>query len=79
MSDMPQTAHVYSPSQTTFYATSMLAAYKQSGRWPVDAVDVSDQTFETYGLNSPPEGMKRGADPSGQPIWVPLPSGETLS
>ena len=74
MSDLPRGAHYYSPSQTTFYAADLQAAYQQANNWPADLVAVDDQTFETYGLHPPPEGMTRGADPvTGQPVWVPLP------
>ena len=34
---------------------------------------VSDQTFQTYGLGTPPSGKTLGSDVTGQPIWVDLP------
>lgn len=68
----PQTAHVYSPSQLAFYATVLQKTYEEAGSWPGDWVEVTDQVFATYGLNPPPVGMTRGADETGQPIWVPI-------
>jgi hypothetical protein len=72
MSDPPRASHYYSPSRTTFYAAALEPVYQLANNWPSDLVAIDDQTFEKYGLHSPPQGMKRGADVQGQPIWVSL-------
>jgi len=66
--------YYYSPSRTAFFASALRDAYELSGTWPGDGVAVTEQTFQTYGLGAPPLGMTRGADITGQPIWVNLPA-----
>lgn len=67
-------SYYYSPSRTAFFASVLRAAYDLAGTWPGDAVAVSDQTFQTYGLGAPPAGKMLGADVTGQPVWVDLPT-----
>lgn len=63
----------YSPSENTFYPSSLKSAYVAAGSWPEDALPVSREEYSKYGGQAPPEGMKRGADENGRPIWVPIP------
>jgi len=62
---------VFSPSRKSFIHTSMRPRFEANGSWPVDAVEVSDTTFNQYCTNAP-AGMTRGADDNGQPCWVEL-------
>ena len=65
--------YVFSPSQLAFYANVLRSSYDTAATWPVDAVDISDETWASYALASPPNGMMLGADENGQPTWVPVP------
>src|SRR5699024_8211466 len=40
---------------------------------PSDAVEVSNDEWQTYCQGQPPEGMQRGAGEDGRPCWVDLP------
>lgn len=62
----------FSASDNTFYPDEYRADYLQAGTWPDDAVEVTQEEFNTYS-QSPPAGMQRGADENGRPIWVPIP------
>ncbi|WP_272899154.1 DUF4376 domain-containing protein [Halomonas sp. HG01] len=62
----------YSPSQNSFYPSSLRSSYELSGMWPDDAVPVSKAAFEKY-KGAPPAGMTRGADDGGYPAWVEIP------
>lgn len=50
----------FSPAANAFYPKDYEKAYKSSGSWPVDLVEVSEQDFNTFGLQTPPAGMTRG-------------------
>jgi len=63
----------FSRSMNTFFPSVMKNAYKAAGTWPADAIEVTDEDWQTYGQGEPPEGMQRGADENGRPTWVPLP------
>ncbi|MCE8027555.1 hypothetical protein HOP54_02475 [Halomonas daqingensis] len=63
----------YSANTDAFYADALRAAYDRAGTWPVDAVEVSEEEWQTYGRGLPPEGYQRGADADGRPTWVPIP------
>lgn len=63
----------YSASKNSFYPEPLRGAYERSGRWPDDAIKVTDEEYSKYGEVHPPEGMQRGASSSGYPIWVDLP------
>lgn len=63
----------FSASRANFYPVSLREQYQANGRWPDDAVEVSDEDWHTYGQGEPPEGMQRGADENGMPTWVPIP------
>ena len=63
----------YSASKNAFYADQFKEDYKRSGKWPSDAIAVSDEEHATYGLSQPPAGKQRGGDADGRPCWVDLP------
>lgn len=63
----------YSATTTAFYLTALRASYEAAGNWPDDAVETTDDAFETFGAGNAPDGMRRGADQEGRPAWVPIP------
>lgn len=63
----------YSPSHDAFYADNLRHDYERAGSWPGDAVEVTDEEWQTFGLGAPPNGHRRGADEYGHPTWVPIP------
>jgi len=62
---------VFSPSSGNFYAADLRHSYEASGTWPTDAVDVSDDVWETF-IGNPPSGKVLGAV-NGAPGWVVAP------
>lgn len=50
----------------------MLAVYEGAGSLPEDVAPVSDETFSIFS-GTPPEGMLRGVDDNGNPVWVSIP------
>lgn len=62
---------IYSPSKNMFYVKSMQERYESTGIWPDDPVDVTDQAVEIY-TSEPPNGMTRGSDANGNPVWVEI-------
>lgn len=63
----------YSENTGSFYPDGLARAYKESGCWPTDAIEVTAEEFQTYGLGRPPVGMRRGTDGDGHPTWVEIP------
>ncbi|WP_413615747.1 DUF4376 domain-containing protein [Halomonas cupida] len=61
----------FSASTNTFYPDELQAAYQAAGSWPEDAVTVTDEEWQVYGVGQPPAGHRRGADENGHPVWVP--------
>ena len=62
--------YLFSPSTLGFYPKEDADIYRESGTLPTDTVDVSEADFIEFALNTPPDGMQRGADSSGAPAWV---------
>ena len=62
---------VFSASKNMFFISSMKERYDVSGMWPDDAVEVSEEDVETY-TAQPPDGMCRGSDDQGLPVWVEI-------
>lgn len=63
----------YSSSENAFYPDTMRSDYEAEGTWPDDAVEATDEEWETYGLGEPPAGMQRVAGDDGRPAWAPIP------
>lgn len=51
--------YVYSPSLNTCYPYVLYEAYKNSGSWPTDGIEISSNTYSAYFLTNPPEGKMR--------------------
>ncbi|HDC2545387.1 TPA: DUF4376 domain-containing protein [Salmonella enterica] len=63
----------YSPSQNAFFPEGLKEVYIDAGTFPDDTVEVSDDVWQTFAGNPPPEGKQRAADKNGQPCWVDIP------
>ncbi|MGQ7247195.1 hypothetical protein ACUN9Y_07640 [Halomonas sp. V046] len=63
----------YNPVSDCFLPSSLRHAYEQAGSWPESAIPVTDEEWKEYGESEPPEGMRRGHDENGRPIWAPIP------
>lgn len=63
----------YSARENTFLPASLRPLYESAQTWPDDAIEITDEEWQTYGQGEPPEGMRRGADENGRPAWVPIP------
>lgn len=63
----------YSAATAAFYPGSLKSSYVDSGSWPEDAIEVTDEEWQSYGLSEPPRDMQRGATADGRPTWVPIP------
>lgn len=61
----------FSSERNSFLPKELRERYGDN--WPSDAIEVTPEEWETYGLGQPPAGMQRGADANGRPTWVPLP------
>lgn len=68
-------SYFYSPSKNQFLAKSMLDDYKKSGSWPDDAVEVSIDVYQAFGVSPAPVGKIMMAGSDGLPCWgdIPLP------
>lgn len=64
----------YSAKENTFFFESMKADYEKKGYWPADLREVSQDEYQVYAGEKPPEGKKRGGDSSGNPVWVDIPA-----
>lgn len=64
-----------------FYPYDLKSDYEASGAWPEDGLDVSDEVFNEFAGNAPPEGKVLGVGASGEPVWedAPLPTEEALA
>lgn len=63
----------FSRSSNAFFASALARAHKRAGTWPSDAVEVSEEEWQEYGLGQPPEGKLLGSDENGRPTWVQIP------
>ncbi|MBY4641646.1 hypothetical protein K6L44_16990, partial [Gluconacetobacter entanii] len=68
------TNYYFSASTNAFYLASLRAQYATAGTWPADAVAVTDDTFATYGIATPPAGQARGVASDGTPTWIAAPT-----
>lgn len=62
----------FSAKRMQFFIVSKQEDYKDSGIWPDDIKQVSDDVMEKFS-GMPPSGMKLGADKKGNPAWVDIP------
>lgn len=63
--------YVFSATTLAFYPVELQEVYEQSGKWPSDALPVTNETYLEF--LSPPEGKMRGAL-NGLPVWVDIPA-----
>ncbi|EKY2815496.1 tail fiber assembly protein, partial [Salmonella enterica] len=63
----------YSPSKNMFYPDQMKQVYIDTGTFPADTVEVSDDVWLEFAGNTPPEGRQRAAGSNGLPCWVDIP------
>ncbi|UQY45080.1 tail fiber assembly protein [Mixta hanseatica] len=64
-------SYFFSPDKNAFYDSELKSAYDATNSWPEDAIEVSDDIFQTY-IAAPPEGKVRGSI-EGEPGWVDVP------
>lgn len=60
----------YSAQDCGFLFLSERPAYEAAGTWPPDLVEVTEDDWQAFGQTVPPQGMQRGADADGRPIWI---------
>lgn len=63
----------YSATNNAFYPPELKRAYEAAGTWPDDAIEVSDEEWQTYGKGEQPAGKQRGTDETGRLSWVTIP------
>lgn len=69
--DTENTATIYFSAQDNgFLFLAEREAYDAAGTWPRDAVQVTEEEWQAYGQQPPPQGMRRGSDDQGRPTWV---------
>lgn len=61
--------YFYSAEKNGFYAGSMQADYKRAGKWPTDAVEISERWY-SYLLEGQTEGKVVAPDEYNQPVLV---------
>ncbi|MEN0595782.1 tail fiber assembly protein [Citrobacter freundii] len=72
--------YIYSPATNGFYPLALKDDYVTAGSWPVDEVEVSDNTAHEF-MVSAPQGKVRVAGADGLPAWadIPPPTAEELA
>lgn len=65
--------YIYSPATNGFYPLALKDDYVTAGSWPVDEVEVSDNTAHEF-MVSAPQGKVRVAGADGLPAWADIPS-----
>lgn len=61
--------YYYSPSTNTFIYDSLIEKYAEAGTLPDDLKEVSDDVYQEFAAENPPEGKVRGTL-GGMPIWI---------
>ncbi|MFB5941655.1 tail fiber assembly protein [Citrobacter freundii] len=64
--------YIYSPATNGFYPLALKDDYVTTGSWPVDEVEVSDNTAHEF-MVSAPQGKVRVAGADGLPAWADIP------
>lgn len=65
--------YYYSPSQNAFYHESLKQVYTDAGSFPDDTHEVSDDVWQMFAGDNPPEGKQRAAGSDNLPCWVDIP------
>lgn len=60
----------YSAQDCGFLFLSERPAYEAAGTWPSNLVEVTEDDWQAFGQTTPPQGMHRGADADGRPVWI---------
>ncbi|WP_240100564.1 tail fiber assembly protein [Escherichia coli] len=70
----------YSPSLNIFVNPALKDDYINANSWPDDALAVSDDVYNEFAINTPPDDKIRVAGKNGLPTWalIPSPSHEEL-
>ncbi|MDC9588194.1 tail fiber assembly protein [Xenorhabdus sp. XENO-10] len=72
--------YLYSAKKNSFYPIILKQNYIDSGTWPDDGINVSNDVYSEFVGNIPPEGKVRIAGDDGLPVWedIPPPTQEEL-
>ncbi|WP_337136964.1 tail fiber assembly protein [Morganella morganii] len=62
----------FSANKAQFFMMDKRGDYEASGIWPDDIKPVDDDVMEKF-ADTPPSGMRLGADKKGNPAWVDIP------
>ena len=62
----------FSANKAQFFMMDKQDDYEASGIWPDDIKPVDDDVMEKF-ADTPPSGMRLGADKKGNPAWVDIP------
>lgn len=62
----------FSANKAQFFMMDKQNDYEASGIWPDDIKPVDDDVMAKF-ANTPPSGMRLGADKKGNPVWVDIP------
>ncbi|MEM8183804.1 tail fiber assembly protein [Morganella morganii subsp. sibonii] len=62
----------FSANKAQFFMMDKQNDYEASGIWPDDIKPVDDDVMEKF-ADTPPSGMRLGADKKGNPAWVDIP------
>lgn len=74
MDNLVNSNYMYSPSLDTCYPYALYDAYKDSGTWPTDGVEITSEIYEMYFLTTPPDGKRRKYDASTKTFsWEDIP------
>ncbi|KAB0545596.1 tail fiber assembly protein [Pantoea stewartii subsp. stewartii] len=65
-------SYVFSPATNGFFLQELEAEYHNSGIWPADGIEVSDEVFVKFSA-TPPEGKMRGVGSDSMPVWIDIP------
>lgn len=63
-------AYFYSATNNNFLSEDYIEDYKASNSWPDDAKEVTNEVFQEFALDAPPEGKERTANSEGLPSWT---------
>lgn len=65
--------YFYSPMNNAAYPESLKTEYQAAQTWPDDAVQITDETYQTFFACASPAGKTRIAGKQGQPVWGDIP------